>query len=154
LSATGSAAGVAATGGAKWKAWAVPGAFWVLGPILGLALRGHGDLAPHEGSSFFEVCALIEPVIGLAVFVELVVVLGQLAISQGATSANRSLTRAVVRTNAGLMMLSEGCALYALAVETTSVFLLCAVVVPMILQLFLLIDCAYHRVGINRIRGG
>ncbi len=132
----------------------LPAAFWVTGPALGLTLSGFEDLAPHDHSAFFEVCALTEPVIGLAVFVELVVVLGQLTTTQGATAANRSLTRAVVRTNAGLIVLSEGSALYALAQEETTVFLLCTVVVPMVLQLVLLVECAYHRAGISRIRGG
>jgi hypothetical protein len=138
----------------RWKAWAIPLAFWALGPLLGLAFHCQTSLAPHKESSFFEVCALIEPVIGLAVFVELVVVLGQVVSAQGATPANQELARAVVRSNAGLLIGSGSAALYAIATESSSVFLLFATVVPMIVQVFLMVDCAYQRVGISRIRGG
>jgi len=132
----------------------VPIAFWTVGPLLGLVFSCLTHLAPHKESTFFEVCALIEPVIGLAVFVELVVVLGQVVSTQGPTVGNQSLAQAVVRSNAGLLVVSLSASMYALATETSSAFLLFAAVVPMVMQLFLLIDCAYQRVGISRIRGG
>lgn len=138
----------------RWKTWVVPGAFWSAGPVLGLLFACRADWAPAEHSSFFEVCGLIEPLIGLAVFVELVLVLGQLVSVQGATDANQRLARAVVRTNAGLILVSQAAALYAIGSDSSTVFLLFSAIVPMVLQVFLLVDCAYQRVGINRIRGG
>lgn len=132
----------------------MPLAFWSVGPLLGFAFRCQGGWAPIEKSSFFEVCGLTEPLIGLAVFVELVLVIGPLFSNQGPTETNRQLARAVVRTNAGLMLVAQGAALYAIGSGSSSVFLLFSAVTPMVLQILLIIDCAYQRVGINRVREG
>jgi hypothetical protein len=138
----------------RWRAWAVPAAFWAAGPLLGLIFSCKNEWAPHDQTSFFEVCGLVEPIIGLAVFVELVLVLGQVVNHQGPTLANQQLVRAIVRANAGLFFVSQGAALYAIGSESTSPFLLFSATVPIAIQIYLLVDCAYQRVGISRIRGG
>lgn len=138
----------------RWKPWAVSGAFWSAGPLLGLLFGCRGSWAPHSHTSFFEVCGLVEPIIGLAVFVELVVVLGQVVDKQGPTVANQQLVRSVVRANAGLFFVSQAAAFYAIGSDSSSVFLLFSATVPMAIQIFLLVDCAYQRVGISRIRSG
>jgi hypothetical protein len=97
---------------------------------------------------------LVEPIIGLAVFVDLVLVLGHVVNHQGLTAANEYLVRAVVRGNAGLFFVSQAASLYAIGSDSSSVFLLFSATVPMVIQIFLLVDCAYQRVGISRIRGG
>lgn len=136
------------------KGWAFPLAIWSIGPIAGYAVGCLADFGQEAQGGLFEVCALIEPLFGLAVFVELILVLGPLVSNQGFTAANQGLARAVLRANGGLMFLSEGLALYAVAADRASTFLVIAVTIPMVIQLYLLIDCAYNRVGIHRIRPG
>ncbi len=127
---------------------------WACGPVLGYLTSLFSDFGGSAEVRMFEICALIEPLFGLAVFVELVLVLGPLVAKQGPTKANRSFARAVLRTNGGLLVISEGLALYAVAARCTSTMLVVAVVVPMLMQIYLLTDCAYNRVGIHRIRTG
>jgi len=145
---------VSAPPGSRWKAWAIPVALWSLGPLLGVVFGCREEWAPHDHTSFFEVCGLVEPIIGLAVFVDLVLVLGPVVNHQGPTNANESLVRAVVRGNAGLFFVSQAAALYAIGSDSSSVFLLFSATTPMVIQIFLLVDCAYQRVGISRIRRG
>lgn len=132
----------------------VPISFWSAGPLLGWLISLFTDFGSEVKIGLFEVCALIQPLFGLAVFVELILVLGQLVSTEGATKANRKTTRAVVRANAGLLVISEGLAMYAVGADRVSTVLVVAVVVPMLIQVFLLMDCAYLRVGINRIQRG
>jgi len=49
----------------------------------------------------------------------------------------------LVRANAGLLIISEGTALYAVGANATSTFLLVCVVLPWLLQLAMVVDTAY-----------
>lgn len=136
------------------RAWILPIILWAAGPIVGVVVGHFSSFGDHAHDKFFEVCALIGPLFGLALFVELAVVLGQLVRAEGATPANRDLGRSVLRANAGLICVSEGLALYAVAAGRASTFLVVAIAVPMLIQILLLVDCGYQRIGIGRIRGG
>lgn len=136
------------------KAWILPISLWSVGPIIGLLVAHFSQFGASADDQVFEICALIEPLFGLAVFVELVLVLGRVVEAQGATNANRHMAHAVLRTNAGLLCISEGLALYAVAARCTSTLLIIAVLLPMLTQLYLLVDCAYNRVGLSWIQKG
>lgn len=136
------------------KAWILPISLWVAGPIVGVVVAHFSSFGDHAHDAFFEVCALIEPLFGLALFVELAVVLGQLVSVQAATPANRDLGRSVLRANAGLICVSDGLALYAVAAGRASTFLVVAIAIPMLIQILLLVDCGYQRTGLGMIRGG
>lgn len=136
------------------KAWAIPLVAWAVAPLLGLLADCWSDFGATVDEQLYVVGASTAAVISVAVFIELAVVLGALIKDQGNTSGNILLTRAVVRTNAGLFVLSEGAALYAIGSQTSSSLLVCLMLVPMLLQLFLFVECAYHRVGVSRIRQG
>lgn len=137
-----------------WKPWLIAVVFWSLGPALGWLVGCLTTFGSKADVRMFEAIGAAGPLVGLAVFVELVVVMGQLVSTQGATPANRALARSVIRANAGLLVTSEGLALYAIGAQTSSTFLVIAVLVPLLLQVYLLIDTAYQRVGASRIRGG
>jgi hypothetical protein len=136
------------------KAWMLPVGLWAVGPLVGFLASLVWCFGASANEEFFETCALIAPLFGLALFVELALVLGQLVKDQGPTAANRGLARSVLRANAGLICVSEGLALYAVATGRASTFLVVSVVVPMLIQVQLLVDCGYQRIGIGRIRGG
>lgn len=132
----------------------MPVAAWLVAPLLGLLVGHWSDFGTCAADELYAVGAGTAAVIGVAVFVELAVVMGSLIAEQGNTSANELLTRAVVRTNAGLFVISEGFALYAIGAKESSTLLVFLVVVPMGLQLLLFVECAYHRIGSSRIRSG
>jgi hypothetical protein len=73
---------------------------------------------------------------------------------QGMTEANRRTIQALVRANAGLLVISEGSALLATACRAQSTFLVAMVVVPWLIQLYLLVDTAYLKLGVSRISPG
>jgi hypothetical protein len=138
----------------RWGSWGLPALAWSLGPLAGVSIGLICDFGANVDMRFFEILAQIGPVVGLAVFVEVVIVFNQLVAEDGATAANKATVRTIIRTNAGLLVLAEGLALFSVAAQTTSTFLLVAVVVPLLLQLLLLVDGAYLRIGIHRIRNG
>lgn len=138
----------------RWKGWVVPILAWAIAPLLGAIVGHYSDFGATANPRLFEVGAGTAALISLAVFVELAVVLGALIAEQGMSSANYLLTRSVVRTSAGLFLIAECAALYAVADQQSSTFLIFLLGVPMLLQLFLLVECAYHRVGASRIRKG
>jgi hypothetical protein len=132
----------------------VPVFAWCLAPVLGFLVGHCSDFGADADPRLFEVGGGTAALVALAVFVELAVVLGALIAQQGRSEANYLLTRSVVRANAGLFLIAEGSALYAVATQRSSTLLVFLLGVPMLAQLFLLIECAYHRVGASRIRGG
>jgi hypothetical protein len=99
----------------------------------------------------------VGPVFGLAVFVEITIVMGR-ALAQKKSrkkqATTRALARTVVRTNAGLLLVSEGAALYAVGANVSSTFLLTSVLGPWLLQIYLLVDTAYHRIGVSKLGRG
>ncbi len=93
------------------------------------------------------------PVIGLALFVEIVVVMTPAIARPDRGAAKTAAVQLLVRTNAGLLVISEGAALYAVGAKASNGFLVVCVLLPWLLQLVLLVDTAYHRIGLNRISG-
>jgi hypothetical protein len=65
----------------------------------------------------------------------------------------RATFRGLMRLNAGVFIISEGSALYAIGAQVTSTFLVVAVLLPWLIQIVLIIQTAYLRAGYHRIRG-
>ena len=106
----------------------------------------------HISLAFYSTAGAVAPLIGLGLFVEIVLVMRPAIASEGATEVKMAGARTLVRTNALLLILSEAAALYAIGAKASNGFLMVCVVLPWVLQILLLIDTAYHRLGINRIR--
>jgi len=101
--------------------------------------------------SFFAVCATVAPLFGLALFVDIGLVMAPAVAEKGPTESVRAAIRIFVRVNVGMLVLSEGTALYAIGTDRVSAFLLTCSVLPWCVQLFLLAATTYHRTGIRRI---
>jgi hypothetical protein len=137
-----------------WRSRASSGVVFALIPLAGALGEWWFDCLDHTAAAFYATAGQVGPVFGLALFVEIVVVMTPVIAKQGATPANTATMRFLIRTNAGLLALSEGAALYAVGARASSTFLVVSVVLPWLLQVVLLADTAYTRVGLNRIRGG
>jgi hypothetical protein len=103
---------------------------------------------------FFATIASVGPVFGLALFVEIAVVMGRVVSEQGPTRANRALARVLIRTNLGLTAISEGVSLYATGSDRQSTLLVVGAILPLVIQLVLLAETAYLRLGISRVPRG
>jgi hypothetical protein len=103
---------------------------------------------------FFSACAVISPLIGLGLFIEIVLVMTPVIAEQGAGPVNEAMVRTVVRLNATMLLVAESSALYALGSHRSTAFLVVLSTAPWIVQLLVLIDTAYNRIGINRIGRG
>jgi hypothetical protein len=127
---------------------------WGLGPAIGalaeLAEISNATVDPR----FFAVSAEIAPAFGLALFVSLVVVMNQVVSEQGLTPTNKALGRTLVHANAGLLVVAEGMALFAVARGKSSAFLVVSIVVPLLEQVYLFVAAALVRLGVNIIRTG
>jgi uncharacterized YccA/Bax inhibitor family protein len=98
--------------------------------------------------NFFVVCATVGPLVGLALFIDIAVVINQVFVAkQGLTRANKALGRILVYANAGLMTLSESFALFAVASGRPSTFLVTVVVSPLVLQVWLLTEAALFKIN-------
>lgn len=152
------ASSVRRTGRTIRPVWPVVLGAVAIGPALGAAITGAlwvlDTTTTRIDSSFFSTCAQVGPVFGLALFVEIALVMQQTVAEQGATPGNVATTRALVRANIGLMLTSEGTALYAISSSCESVFLAAMVVTPWLIQLFLMADAVYLRLDVHRIRPG
>lgn len=129
---------------------AAVGGIVVLGVVADLLSDGWRRPDPD----FYATCATIAPLIGLALFVEIVLVMTPVIADQGADPVNVAMVRTVVRLNSVMLLLSVSSALYALGAHKHTAFLVVLSTAPWLVQLFLLIDTAYNRVGINRIGRG
>lgn len=105
-------------------------------------------------ADFFATSATVAPLVGLALFVELVLVWGPIIDEQGLTPENEATARAAIRMNATMLVLSVAAALYALGSHRHTAFLVVLSTAPWLVQLFLLVATAYNRIGINWVRGG
>jgi len=119
--------------------------------VLASVVTNAGHRVENE---FFSAAASFGPVFGLAIFIELALLMRGVMEEQGQTAANTRTVQSVVRANVGLMVATEAAALIALACDTASTFLVGAVLVPPMIQLYLLVDITYLKVGVTRISPG
>lgn len=132
----------------------------VLGTCVGvLALAGvaEGISSIVEGSissDFFVVCGGVAPLFGLAVLVDIGVVMAPAVKESGPIDAIRETTKTFVRLDIGMFAISESAALYAVGSGHASAFLVAASVLPWLVQIYILAETTYHRAGIRRIRIG
>lgn len=136
---------------AKFRSWLVFGTacLFVLG-LGGITAIAYPDLG-HASDEFFVTCGHIAPLFGLALFVEIVVVMTDVVYTEGATLENKATVQVLVRTNIAMLVISETAALYAVGAKTSSAFLVVCSVLPWLVQLLLLADTAYNRIGLSRL---
>jgi hypothetical protein len=121
--------------------------------VLGVSSIGE-LVAPSAWSvnnDFFLACSTVGPLIGLALFVEISLVMSPIVGEQGATSANRATVQALVRINAAMLVIAETVALFSVATSKTGTFFALASVVPWLVQLALLIQTTYYRTGVSKV---
>ena len=130
------------------------GAFAATGPLLALIaeLVTSANAAPRAG--FFDALAVVAPLPGLALFIDIAVLVNLIVAAQGLTDANRALARVLLYSNAALLVGAEGFALYATASGHETIFLAVAAIVPLLLQIFLLIEVALVKMRVNVVRPG
>src|SRR5208282_6115034 len=105
--------------------------------IGGLAELVAGPL--HTVSQdFFVTCGTAGPLLALALFVEISVVMAPVVQAQGLTHANEMTIRVLVRINSVMFVMAEAAALYAVGAHTSSAFLIACCVFPWLVQLLLL----------------
>lgn len=101
----------------------------------------------HVDTNFFVVLATVGPLVGLALFIDITVVINQVFVgAQGLTKANKTLGRILVYTNAALLVMSEAFALFAVGSKERTTFLIAASVSPLLLQLWLLTEAALFKI--------
>ena len=120
-----------------------------------------GEISDHwrtPDADFFAACAAIAPLIGLGLFIEITLVMAPLVaepkLSEREHGVDKALARTAVRLNATMLVLSVSSALYALGSHRHTAFLVVVSTAPWLVQLFLLMDTAYVRIGVNRIGRG
>jgi hypothetical protein len=121
-----------------------------------LAAAGIAELVGSliEGSissDFFVVCAGVAPLFGLAVLVDIGVVMSPVVKKTGATDAIRETTKTFVRLDIGMLVISQSAALYAVGAGQASAFLVACSVLPWMVQLYVLASTTYHRAGIREV---
>jgi hypothetical protein len=128
--------------------------FAAVGPLVALVaeLVASANAAPRSG--FFDACAVVAPLPGLALFIDIAVLVNLIVASQGLTDANRALARVLLWSNAVLLLSAEAFALYATASGHETIFLAVATIVPLLLQVFLLIEVALVKMRVNVVRAG
>jgi hypothetical protein len=108
----------------------------------------------RTSDEFFVTCGHVAPLFGLALFVEITVLMARVIHAQGSTAANKATVHTLVRINAGMLVVSEAAALYAVGAKASSTFLVICSVLPWLAQLALLVDVTYHRIGLSRLGSG
>jgi hypothetical protein len=121
---------------------------------LGLGIGALSSFGKGADRDLYLAGAGTAALVALALFVDLALVLGALFDRQGDTPANRLTAQIFLRTNAALFVLAEGTSLYALGARRSSTLLVFCLGVPMVLQLVLLVELAYQRIGLARVREG
>jgi hypothetical protein len=117
-----------------------------IAPIGGLIAEAITCAGRSVEMEFFLVCGSVGPLVGLALFIDISVVVNGAVAGQGLTSANKGLARVLVYGNAALMTSSEGFALYALGTGVHTTFLVTATVLPLLIQTLLLTETALFKV--------
>jgi hypothetical protein len=120
------------------------------------ALAGIAELAGTHihgttNDSFFVVCGTIAPLFGLALFVDIALVMRPVVKKQGLTDTNRATLQLLVRVNSGMLIISEAAALYAVGTEAASPFLVGCCVLPWLVQIYFLAQTAYDRAGASQL---
>lgn len=134
-----------------------PGRIVVSLCIVVLGIGGLAELVAgpaHVSGDFFLACATVGPLFGLALFVEIALVMAPIIELQGATPANRATIRALVRINVAMLLIAESAALYAAGSGTRSAFLVVCSVLPWLIQVALLAQTTYYRTGISKVGPG
>lgn len=132
--------------------------FAIIGLLVGIAPVAAWFLASLTNSgddvspTFFEVVALVAPLAGLALFVDLAIVMNAGLGGRPDTASNWALAEVLVYSNAGLLLMSESAALYAVAAEAQGTFLVVMVVTPLLVQLFLLTQSAMLKIRYGKDR--
>lgn len=121
-----------------------------LGGLLELTMGPGGPIS----QDFFLTCGTAGPLIALALFVDIAVVMAPVIQSQGLTHANEMTVRALVRINTAMFVTAEAAALYAVGTETSSLFLVVSCVLPWLVQLLLLAQTIYYKTGVSRVGPG
>lgn len=122
--------------------------------VAGVVAEPISDGWRRPDADFYVTCATIAPLFGLALFVEIALVMTPVIADQGLSSVNVAMVRTLVRLNAAMLVLSESSALYAVGGHRRTAFLVVLSTAPWLVQLVLLIDTAYNRIGINWIGRG
>lgn len=117
-----------------------------LAPAVALIVSLVTTLGRSVTPEYFLALASAGPLVGLALFIDLTVVVNQAVERQGYTEANVALGRVLVYSNACLLVLSESLALYALGADQRTTFLVCATAGPLVLQVLLLTEAALYKV--------
>jgi hypothetical protein len=102
-------------------------------------------------NDFFLACSTVGPLIGLALFVEISLVMSPIIDEQGSTPANRATVQALVRINASMLVIAETAALFSVSTSARGTFFVAASVIPWLVQLALMVQTVYYRTGVNRV---
>lgn len=121
----------------------------IAGVVEALGTHIHDSIS----SNFFVVCGTVAPLFGLALFVDIGVVMAPIVKTAGATDPIRDTTKTFVRINSGMLLISESSSLYAAATDLPSAFLVACAVLPWAVQLYLLAATTYHRAGVRQVGG-
>jgi hypothetical protein len=132
-------------------AWLIP--ILLVGGVLVLAAVV--ELVTHKldgaDPAFFATTAQVAPVFGLAVFIEVAVVMAPV-LKTAPSDLTKTTVQMLIRANAGLFLLSETSALFATGASRDSGFLVMCIVLPWLAQLLLVVDAAYYRVGLSVLK--
>jgi len=139
---------------ARGRQIAVVIAVAIVGPLVAIVAQLAISESFAPSAAFFNVCATVGPLPGLALFIDFAVVSNQLVGSQGLTPANRALARVLVYSNALLFITAEGLALYAVANGEETVFLTFGTLIPLVIQVYLLTEAALLKTRANAVRRG
>jgi hypothetical protein len=134
----------------------------VCGAVLAIAglAEAFADCLDNTQPAFFSTCAQVAPILALALFVDLVLVLGPVLTERTQNAPPRQAPpehqafRALVRANVGMLVISEASALYAVGARASTTFLTICAVLPWCAQLLLLVSTTYYRGGVHRIGKG
>ena len=134
----------------KAKSWGLVAV--VSGLVIAFAFIGDVAVGCLDGANeaFYAACAQIAPIFGLAVFVEIAVVMAP-AVSNDAGGVAKATVRSLVRLNVAMLVISETGALFAVASGSDSGFLTLCCVLPWAVQVVLFVDALYYRVGLNTL---
>ena len=117
-------------------------------PIVGLIAGTITTKGRCVDPNFFVVCGTVGPLVGLALFVDIAIVINQVFVAtQGLTPANKGLGRVLVYMNAGLMVMAESVALGAVGSGARTTFLVTTAVSPLVLQVWLLTETTLFKIN-------
>jgi hypothetical protein len=125
-----------------------------LAPAAGLVAGCITSAGRGVESDYFVVAGSVGPLIGLALFIDITVVINDAVKEQGLTQGNKGLALVLAFSNAALLLTSAGLALYALGSGVRTTFLVTATVVPLVIQTLLLTESALFKVHAIKLADG